>query len=384
MVVFEYVVTEYRTYLFVVTTIQKNQDTHETTLYTFPIKITRVQLSDIVSELKLRVSNPQGSVHSLSRQVYDLLLKPAEALLAGKKMLIFIPDDCLWELPFQTLKNQQQNYLLKLYAISYVQSLTVLHEMEKARRSRSAALSKSVGSKRNLSLLFVGNPTLQKQDKNKSHGYHSEQLGELNSMNNLADQLRSIYGVNKTTTLIGKQATEPLVRHALPKHRIIQFATHGILDDEHPMYSHLVLSQTSAKATYQPALRDNKLPNEGDGLLDAFELIDVELNAELVILSACETARGHTSQGQGVIGLAWSLFLAGCPTTIVSQWEVEEKSTSNLMLAFHQNLLRLSKGPSTLDKSATALQQAAVNMMGPTQSRHPYYWAGFVVTGTAR
>jgi CHAT domain-containing protein len=128
------------------------------------------------------------------------------------------------------------------------------------------------------------------------------------------------------------------------------------------MYSHLVLAQ------------NEKDPNE-DGLLEAWELKDLDLKADIVILSACDTARGRISNGEGVIGMTWAAFIAGAPTTVASQWKVESKSTTELMLEFHRQLLtgKVSK--------AEALRRAELKVMKMPGYKHPSYWAGFVIVG---
>src|SRR4029079_1722348 len=105
----------------------------------------------------------------------------------------------------------------------------------------------------------------------------------------------------------------------------LQFATHGILDNTNPMYSRLVLSQSGAD-------------EHEDGMLEAWEIMNLDLNAEMVILSACDTASGRVAGGEGMIGLAWAFFVAGCPTTVVSQWAVEVNSASELMIELHKRL----------------------------------------------
>ena len=142
---------------------------------------------------------------------------------------------------------------------------------------------------------------------------------------------------------------------------MLHLATHGILNDASPMYSHLVLSAEGGSG-------------EEDGLLEAWEVIDLDLEADLAVLSACETGRGRVGAGEGMIGLSWAFFVAGCPTTVVSQWQVESASTTELMLAFHRNLM---KGES----KAQALRSAALKLLGDRRYRHPFYWAGFVVIG---
>ena len=106
------------------------------------------------------------------------------------------------------------------------------------------------------------------------------------------------------------------------------------------MYSYLVFSQ------------DRNDTNE-DGLLETREVLNLDLNADLVVLSACETGRGKLGAGEGIVGMSWALFVAGSPATVVSQWKVESASTTELMLGFHRNLKS-----STHMTKATALQQS--------------------------
>lgn len=179
----------------------------------------------------------------------------------------------------------------------------------------------------------------------------------------MVNSLKQMYGANRSKVFVGADAREEIAKFESSKYRIVQFAAHGILNDASPMYSHIVLAQQ----------QDN--PNE-DGLLEAWEMKDLNLNAEMVILSACETARGRFRSGEGVIGMSWALFIAGAPTTVASQWKVESSSTTELMLEFHRQLLtgkNISK--------AEALRQASLKLLKMPQYKHPSYWAGFVMLG---
>jgi CHAT domain-containing protein len=111
-----------------------------------------------------------------------------------------------------------------------------------------------------------------------------------------------------------------------------------------------------------------------DGMLEAWEVMSLDLNADLVVLSACETARGRFGAGEGVIGMTWALFVAGVPTSVVSQWKVESVSTTEVMLEFHRNL----KGG--VGKSE-AMRRAAMKLIADRRYAHPFYWAGFIVVG---
>ena len=129
------------------------------------------------------------------------------------------------------------------------------------------------------------------------------------------------------------------------------------------MFSYLTLAQTAGD------------PNE-DGLLEAREIINMDLRAELAVLSACQTARGWVGAGEGVIGMSWALFVAGVPTTVASQWKVDSASTTSLMIDFHR---RLTARPT--NAKAEALRQAALGLLRSERYRHPFYWAGFVMIG---
>jgi CHAT domain-containing protein len=107
----------------------------------------------------------------------------------------------------------------------------------------------------------------------------------------------------------------------------------------------------------------------------------LDLKADLAVLSACETARGRVGAGEGMIGLSWALFVAGCPTAVVSHWKVESASTTELMLEFHRQLKSQMASAAGDFSSARALREAALKLQRMSAYRHPFYWAGFVVAG---
>jgi CHAT domain-containing protein len=106
--------------------------------------------------------------------------------------------------------------------------------------------------------------------------------------------------------------------------------------------------------------------------------MEMELDADLVVLSSCESGRGRFGAGEGMIGMTWAAFVAGSPASVASQWKVDAGSTATLMVEFHRRLLRAR--PGGLAK-AQALRQAALSTMRDSRYRHPFYWAGFVVVG---
>jgi CHAT domain-containing protein len=118
-----------------------------------------------------------------------------------------------------------------------------------------------------------------------------------------------------------------------------------------------------------------------DGFLTAREIFDLDLSAaEMVVLSACNTARGEKRSGEGIVGLTWALFVAGAPTQVLSQWAVDDASTATLMQRFYANLT----GQGQTAKGA-ALRRAALTLLRDGgRHRHPYYWAPFVLIGDWR
>jgi CHAT domain-containing protein len=135
------------------------------------------------------------------------------------------------------------------------------------------------------------------------------------------------------------------------------------------MYSHLTLAQGG--------------PND-DGLLEAWELMQLDLKAELAVLSACETARGRIGAGEGMIGFSWAMFIAGVPSLVVSQWKIESAGTRDLMVNFHRSLLHSSAQSKAKTSKAEALRQAALKLLKNPETSHPFYWAGFVLVGDGK
>ena len=111
-----------------------------------------------------------------------------------------------------------------------------------------------------------------------------------------------------------------------------------------------------------------------DGALEARAIAGLSLRAHTVVLSACETAGGRVGSGEGIIGLSWAFLLAGCPTTVSSQWKTSSAPTATVMIDFHRHLIREND-------PAESLRQAELALARDPRYRHPFYWAAFVVMG---
>ena len=164
----------------------------------------------------------------------------------------------------------------------------------------------------------------------------------------------------------GREATEKTFRALAPTYSTIHLATHGIIDNRQPLYSHLLLTKTEGDP-------------ENDGLLEAREIMNMNLHADLAVLSACETANGRISPGEGVMGMSWAFFVAGTRSMLLSQWKVNSESTSQLMVNFYGDLHSMN-GRSVGNK-ARALREATLGLMKNEHYHHPFYWAGFVLVG---
>jgi CHAT domain-containing protein len=123
---------------------------------------------------------------------------------------------------------------------------------------------------------------------------------------------------------------------------------------------------------------------DDDGMLYARELVDMDLQAELVVLSACNTGLGQPVNGEGIVGLTWALFVAGTPSSVVTQWKVTDDAMNKLMLEFYRQM-RLSgtNGQPAISK-AEALRRAHLSLMKNDAYKHPYHWAPAVLVGDWR
>src|SRR5581483_3525062 len=184
----------------------------------------------------------------------------------------------------------------------------------------------------------------------------------------------------RTTILTGTAATESRVKADAGRYRVLHLATHGVLDDRDPMYSAVLLAAERASASAGPAAA----AATEDGRLEAREVMNLSLNADLVVLSACDTARGRIGAGEGLLGLSWAILLAGSRDVVVSQWKVDATSTSQLMIAFHRALVHqalVHRRAATPPDVGQALQVAAREIMRDPRYRHPFYWAAFRTVG---
>lgn len=355
--VLEYVYAENFVGLFVITDDPK---TTRSVIKYFPITTSPKELKKRIEDFVKAVTERRANFDVLGRSLYNTLIGPAEKEIKGKRSLCIVPDGAIWKVPFQALQNGER-YLIHDFAIFAVPSLSVLDVMQKssARHNETAK-----------DLLAFANPSFSVSSTQVAENTRGKKLTPLLEAENEGKAIMQMYKQNGTL-YIRKDAQESRFKNEARDYRILHFATHGFLDDLNPLYSYLVLAQTSTN-------RDE------DGLLTANEIMLLNLNADMAVLSACETALGEYRAGEGVIGMTWSFFAAGVPTTVASQWSVETVSTTRLMTEFHC-VLKSAKQHSGNGRDvvkAEAMRQAQLKLIKSEKYSLPYYWAGFTVIGS--
>lgn len=283
------------------------------------------------------------------RALYDDLIRPVAAQLKNIDTVTIVPDGFLWGVPFDALMTPARRFLVEEHALVYAPSVMMLDAADRHPKSSAAH-----------ELLAVGDPTVSSATRHKAAAYRGLSLDALPDAAREARALADLYGRRSSTVLTHATAREAEFKKLAPGYRIIHLATHGIVDDDSSLYSALVLGRSAT--------------DREDGLLEMREVRDLDLHAGLIVLSACDTARGTLYPGEGVIGLSWAFLISGCPTTVVSQWNVESRSTSQLMIDFHRHLL-------AGDTTAAALRNAKLALMRNRKYAHPLYWAPFIVVG---
>jgi CHAT domain-containing protein len=347
----EYVISREQIYVFVLTPKSANRGAE---LKVYPLAIKPEDLAGKVNQFYQRIASRHPDFATIGRELYAALIEPAGQQLRGISIICIVPDGFLWNLPFQALMTGSNKYLIEEHAIYYAPSLSVLREMTKERVGKE---------KREPSLIAFGNPVIGKDEE------RNEELCPLPEAETEVISIARTLSSAANKVFIGRHASEKTFRTLAPTYAGIHLATHGVIDNRQPLYSHLMLTKTNGDP-------------ENDGLLEAREIMNMKLNADLAVLSACETANGKISPGEGVMGTAWAFFIAGTRSMLVSQWKVNSASTAKLMVNFYQALE--SKQNAQDGRKARALREATLRLMKGERYRHPLYWAGFVLVGSNR
>jgi len=342
-VLVEYLVAEDKTYAFVIAGGSIEVRT---------IDVTQEELARQAESFRELLANRRPDFRKAARALHRILIAPIAPLLAKGKTWILVPDGPLWNLPFQALVDAGGRYVAERAAIVYAPSISAWMEMSRPRAA--------MPDRERRELLAFGNPMVP-ADASAEHT--RAKLAPLPEAETEVRSAAHFYGP-RSSVYVREEATEERFKREAPHYRVLHIAGHGVLNDVSPMHSYVLLAADGRGVE--------------DGYLEARELMQMDLGAELVVLSACETARGSYAPGEGIIGLSWALFAARCRTQVVSQWKVDSAATSVLMRLFHQNV------SADRHKAASALQKSIAAMLKTREYRHPFYWAGFVVLGDAR
>jgi CHAT domain-containing protein len=342
----EYVVTERKLGVFVV---RRNRVTNGATdIRYLNLPGTADALRGKVNLFHSMLANRHPNHRTLSRELYQLLIEPVAKELQNIRTLCIVPDGFLWTLPFQALTANRGNYLVEQYSLYYAPSLSVLHEMNDRPKETTS----------NGSLIAFANPVIGRDEK------LNQDLCPLPEAETEVAEVAAAVPSKLKKILVGREADEKSFKALAPNYATIHLATHGVLDNRNPLYSHLLLTKTDGEV-------------ENDGSLEAREVMNIHLNADLAVLSACETGNGRISPGEGVIGMSWAFLVAGTRSMLVSQWRVNSVSTSQLMRNFYQALARQrNRG-----NKSEALRETSIRLLKDPRYRHPFYWASFVLVG---
>ena len=341
-VLVEYLVTAEKTWAFVIA---------DGKIEMRAIDADRETLAKQAESFRTLLADRRPDFRKPARQLHRTLIAPIADLLSKRKSWILVPDGPLWNLPFQALVDARGSYLAEQAAIVYAPSTAAWLEMS------LTPPNASTNGRRDL--LAFGNPTTPSTAGVEGTRHSLAPLPEAEAeVKNAA----RFYGAD-SAVYVREEATEERFKAEAPHYRVLHVAGHGVLNDASPMHSYLLLASGGSK--------------KEDGFLEAGELMQMDLGADLVVLSACDTARGQYAAGEGIIGFSWALFAARCRAQVVSQWKVDSAATSVLMRNFHRNV---RNDPT---RAASALQKTIVSMLKTREYRHPFYWASFVVLGDA-
>ena len=333
---------------------------------------------------------PRAEIESAAKQVYDfftshnrapaaesaaaakagsMLLAPAASKIRNKRLLI-VAEGVLQYLPFASLPDP----------VDPAVPLVVNHELVSAPSSSVIALLRRETASRRpapKSIAILADPVFDAQDARvASPGTRSPnpqpltpnpQYLRLRFSRAEADAIARLAPLDSTLKAVDFEATrEAALSPDLAHYRIVHFATHSILDNEHPELSGVVLSLVDRAGRQQ------------NGFLRLYDIYNLRLGSDLVVLSACRTALGGEIKGEGLIGLTRGFLYAGAPRVVATLWEVDDRTTSELMKRFYEGVLARGERP------AAALRAAQTAMWKTKGWDAPYYWAAFTLQGEWR
>jgi len=387
----EYALGEKRSYLWLVS--HRSIDSYELPPRA-EIEAAARRVYELLTARPKRWTPPDPQFIAQAKTLSRMLLGPVAPRLGGKRLVVVAPG-ALSYLPFAALpapedeKRPAGNYepLIAKHEVVSVPSASVLSIIRRETAGRQRA-AKSVAVLAD-PVFEESDPRLDEAKKGKSSGEkpatraadaeHSELARAIRTMNfpdartGFTRLPFSRFEANSIIELTlrgtGLKATDFNASRALAlsrelnQYRIVHFATHGLLNSERPELSGLVFSLIDREGKQQ------------DGFLRLHEIFNLQLNADLVVLSACESGLGKEIKGEGLIGLTRGFMYSGAPRVVASLWNVDDFATAELMKLFYQRMLKDGQ------PAGAALRAAQLELSGQKRWASPYYWAGFVMQG---
>jgi CHAT domain-containing protein len=347
-------------------------------LYELVTERNRVVKDETLTQRRLRLARSDDEYQRAASVLSNMLLQPAAAQLKDKRLL-FVSDGVLQYVPFAALPAPAETTayrpLILDHEIINLPSASVMAVLREETAGRSRAPK---------TLAVLADPVFQTDDPRigKAGSVGSENNGVAAEANRSAKEsgLDSFVRLrftrqeaNEITRLVpADKRLEALdfaasrisaTSAALDQYQIVHFATHGLINNRHPELSGIVLSLVDEKGQSQ------------NGFLRLYEIYNLKLNADLVVLSACQTAVGQDIRGEGLLGLTRGFMYAGAPRVVATLWQVDDRATSELMKRFYQKMLGEGLRP------AAALKAAQVSMQADKRWSSPHFWAAFTVQG---
>ncbi|MCB1189823.1 MAG: tetratricopeptide repeat protein [Leptospiraceae bacterium] len=368
----------------------------------------RVKVGKFLEELSLK--DAKELREKLSKELYLYLIQPVIPKLKGTKRVVVVPDEVLYYLPFNLLKNEQGQSLEKNLEIKLIHSAAVWLQLRKndpglSQRHNNELLSignavydkdynKEVRSgKRNRKVKYVrimrskrkgSDNTVLQERMTESEYLRKNRNDEFNNLPGTEEEVQTIaklvYSQDseiEQNIKLGIHANEDDLldlneRKELEKYRILHFAVHGVFEDRNVEENALVLTIPS-KAKEYPEYKKEAEKLKEDGFLRLGEVKSLYLKSELVVMSACETSLGYESGGEGMVGLPQAFLIAGSRKVIASLWPVDDKATSLFMQVMYKALIKEKLSPKE------ALHKAREVVKNTPGYEEPMYWSGFVL-----
>ena len=332
-------------------------------------------------------ANQNTDARELGKALYDLLIKPMEGQIKDKKNIIIVPDGVLAFVPFETLIDENGEYLVENYHVSYVQSIGIREFISerKYREDRKPLLAfggavydevsyntDTIRSETQLALLTRKVYSDLENKRSVRNAYGTLGMGTWNNLPGTLSEVNNIKNVIKRSDIFtGRNVTEKNIKEfsrkgILTEYKVLHFATHGLVVPEMPELSAVVLSQFEIDQ------------GKEDGYLRMGEIAKLDIKADFVNLSACETGLGKIYGGEGVVGLTQSFLLAGANAVSVSLWKVADESTSQFMVSMYD---MVQDKDISYAVAMTEVKRRFINGNFGEEYKAPFYWAAFVYYG---